>query len=441
MVFLIKNGNYWRRRFRKNKNSKKEVILGTLDNSNTPTSTRIMIVIKHWFFFVISMMALPAANLRSDSKRAVMLPMARSATVADVVESTHNGHTGFNIPLCPQFTKRAFWQSTPWSLHEYPAMHTDKLTTAAMIRFITQSPQLFKNSIKETAYKNALNAAITAHKTWLSNKTEENAAKLHQAEDVVMAYLQTLRLSNSATRKAIEAILSTPTHWLPRRALGSFFLPFRSSLVFRKIDGKDQQNVSISGTFMTSVKSLMANTIATIAATRAINTSMPWDSRKRTPLCILRDAVHKHIPLPATTIKPYTHLVPRQTPLSEEELIAATNEECFEDEREARFNETINFEKITLNPGSTVPATAETTAHALARLIASYLPNENRGVNIKNGNLIFIGDNAFDLARYNRKIFLTFFMTLNIVSWYAWMNDHKLTPEPAGGIKVTINLS
>lgn len=516
-----------------------------------------MIVIKHSFFFVISMMALPAANLRADSRRAVTLPMTQSATVADVVQSTHNGHTGFNIPLCPQFTKRAFWQSAPWSLHEYPAMHTDKLTTAAMIRFITQSPQLFKNSIKEAAYKNALNAAIAAHKTWFSNKTEENAAKLHQAEDVVMAYLQTLRLSNSATRKAIEAILSTPTHWLARRLVGSFFLPFRSSLVSRKKDGQEQQTVSISGSCMTVLKASLLNLWvayylthshaiiplwlkrklmalqksfeikfvlpflppeealqaadekgAESAAIQEINNGITlrnsqrrakierlrplsyipprlWNFRDSLPYFIRDmlaplsitfhpqaqpspDAVIKEVLATESIITSSKIVFPRkeQPMLTHQELseklhpnnrmlqriIAGCLQILPNEKRYAKTSSTefINIED--LREGSAkadlfwkLPQETQneiSSLHAIALLEQTgNTPQNSNYIKLTTEQKLCMGDVNFDSNKYKITALRTVFGFLSAASIYAWMKDHKLTPEPAGGIKVTINLS
>ena len=162
---------------------------------------------------LIVIVSLAVSPLMATDKRfPLVITLPNSATVADVVASTVNGRTGFNIPLAPQFTHRGFFSAFPKGMKEYPALVECKhgtLTTAAMVRFIQKSPYLFSNRDQRAAYKKMLTDALKAHVTWYATKKEADLHKLHAAQNAVFERLQELELANPATKKRLEEILST----------------------------------------------------------------------------------------------------------------------------------------------------------------------------------------------------------------------------------------
>lgn len=423
-------------------------------------------------FLVAAWMTLP--HLAAGRKR-ITIPITPHSTVADVVRSTHNGHAGFNIPLVPQFTNRFMFQAAPWSLHQYPAMHTEHLTTAAMVRFIQRSPELFEDSPKLSAYKKALSKAVEAHATWFSKQTPENAQKLHAAENEVMAFLQGIRLSKAKVRSTLENILSTPRGFFPLRLIDKFFLPFRSSIATHKKDGVEIKKVHLSGTVMTGIKSTLFNILAAAYLTRA---EFPFPRTVKRLVTQSAGWLHRTI---KPHFEPLENLVeiPVNTEIAAKDALRQVNQaiKARNAERQ-KFRDKFKLSTYTspswwdhpltlmdrvrtlssstpqTTPGGLVvettrPTQAEFKAFGKrqARAAASRELDTRGGRATPSTVSTPIDDEdldneqtAHDLATLTQKRsdFLIIFTTLSAMSFYAWISDHKLVPEPDGGIIVSL---
>jgi len=154
-------------------------------------------------------------QLVTASPEKKMLSVDPTATVADVMATREkdSDEFRFQIPTCPEFTSRYFWQIAPRKMKSYKTEHKTEwgtISTATLIRFIKTSDILFEDAATKQSYKNALSAAIDAHKNWFSNPSEANLARLNVQEKAIEAFLQTLDFSNPFNRKRLEKLLTTP---------------------------------------------------------------------------------------------------------------------------------------------------------------------------------------------------------------------------------------
>ncbi len=147
----------------------------------------------------------------------IKLAIDPTATVADLMCVKKDDSYGFIIPTTPEFTSRFPWQISPWKLKNYKTSYaTDwgneqRIPTASLVRFIKQSDVLFED-FPETrkSYQLALQKAITAHKKWFSNQTQENFIDLRAKEAEVEQLLKTLSFSNPFVEAHLKKILSSP---------------------------------------------------------------------------------------------------------------------------------------------------------------------------------------------------------------------------------------
>ena len=175
-----------------------------------------------------------------------LLSVDPTATVADVMATREKDSDKFRfqIPTCPEFTSRYFWQIAPWKMKSYKTAHTTEwgtISTATLIRFIKTSDVLFDDASTKQSYKNALADAIDAHKNWFSDQSEANLARLKIQEKTVETFLQTLDFSNPFNRKRLEELLSTPAKGIMK----SFFHLFSlgNAIKFVKKDAKNAESL------------------------------------------------------------------------------------------------------------------------------------------------------------------------------------------------------
>lgn len=175
-----------------------------------------------------------AAISTSQAGRApITFKVTPDATVADLLISTHKNHTGLNLPRCPEFSPRRFWQTIPSKMPHYSAYFKfsfGTLPTATFIRFLTRTPELIEDSAIRNVYRISLAEFIKAAKTARSRRTRNNIALLRQKEAVVISFLQRLDLQNPLIRAKAARMLSTPKLGFLSKLLNSPFLPFRSTL-------------------------------------------------------------------------------------------------------------------------------------------------------------------------------------------------------------------
>ncbi len=175
-----------------------------------------------------------------------LLSVDPTATVADVMatKDKDSDEFRFQIPTCPEFTSRYFWQIAPWKMKSYKTEHTTEwgtISTATLIRFIKTSDVLFDDASSKQSYKNALAGAIDAHKNWFSNPSEANLARLNAQEKAVEAFLQTLDFSNPFNRKRLEKLLTTPQKGI----LKSFFHLFSLGNAIKFVSKDDKNTKSL----------------------------------------------------------------------------------------------------------------------------------------------------------------------------------------------------
>lgn len=145
----------------------------------------------------------------------INLKVDPTASVADVLAVKRNGVFKFIIPTTPEFTSRFFWQISPWKLKQYKTSYRTewgRIPTAALVRFIKEGDALFEEFPEtRSAYKNAVQKAIDAHKIWFSNQTEENFADLQNKEAMVSRMLESACFSNPFVGAHLKKILETPS--------------------------------------------------------------------------------------------------------------------------------------------------------------------------------------------------------------------------------------
>lgn len=159
------------------------------------------------------------------------------ATVAEFLQSTKDEDSGFHLPVSPEFSNRHFWQTMPNKMSVYPAFYkldSGIIPTAAIIRFIKGSPQLFEDKSVRKFYEQALADCISANKERLSTPSEKTHEKLKKAEATVYAFLARLDLSNPLTRHKVANLLTTPKKGIVQRLIAATALPGRSDFENKK---------------------------------------------------------------------------------------------------------------------------------------------------------------------------------------------------------------
>ena len=189
-------------------------------------------------FFAFFTLFLLASDAKSSQERAPMtFAVSPYATVAEFLQSTKADDSGFHLPASPEFSNRHFWQTTPSKMLTYPAffkLDSGIIPTAAMIRFIKKSPELFEDKTVRKFYEQALAECISANKQWLSTPTEKAYEKLKKAEATVYAFLGRLDLANPLTRHKVANLLTTPKKGFVQRLIASTALPGRSEFEDKK---------------------------------------------------------------------------------------------------------------------------------------------------------------------------------------------------------------
>ena len=170
-----------------------------------------------------------------DQRELVQLRLESNATVADLMTSTVNGHTGFHFPDTPHF--RHFYDITsPRTYDAFYPLNAGRITLGSFIRFIEESPTLFADREARSTYKKILQKGIQARKNYSARTTKTNLQRLHDAEWAISQQLKALSLHDAETQKKTETILSTPHR--PHGQLGKIsaylfswlVLPFRSKV-------------------------------------------------------------------------------------------------------------------------------------------------------------------------------------------------------------------
>ncbi len=204
---------------------------------------------KAFFLALFAFMALPATVA---AKRApITFAVTPDATVADLLISTHKKHTGLNLPRCPEFSSRWFWQQTPAKMSRYAAffeLGCGLIPTAAFIRFIKESPVLFEDAAIKHLYKKSLADFIAATKKYRARRTKKNLEALRTKEAVVISFLKHLELQNPLIRAKTARIFSTPKHGFFKRFLNSLILPLRSR--FKAKPGTKGKKLCVAPNFL-----------------------------------------------------------------------------------------------------------------------------------------------------------------------------------------------
>jgi|GEM_PF-6108168 len=195
----------------------------------------------HYSFILLVGFLFFAGQTSSISQpQTISLQAPAIATVGDLFQSTVEGRPGFFIPNTPQF-HHTYSLLTPSKYSAFYTMKGGTISLASFMRFITKGHALFSNALDRKTYKQALEKAIEAHKTYsaaLTSSTQRlNFLKqqLVDAEVKVFSLLKKIPLTQATTLK-LEEMLSTPrpTTFLGKvfSAIGSaLFLPGRCKIV------------------------------------------------------------------------------------------------------------------------------------------------------------------------------------------------------------------
>lgn len=191
---------------------------------------------------LFSVICVFATSLTADIRTPVELTVNSNATVADLMASTVNGHTGFHLPDTPHF-RHWYDITSPRSYNAMYELNAGTITLGSFMRFIDQSPKLFSGGQNKAQYRKTLKTAIKAHKNYAARTTKANWKHLQKAEAMVFEQLQKLPVHDSRILKTLEELLSS--HYIKKsflrfidglahaagKIITSFFiLPFRANV-------------------------------------------------------------------------------------------------------------------------------------------------------------------------------------------------------------------
>lgn len=197
---------------------------------------------KSLFIFLAS---LALTTVQAD-RAPIVFAVTPDATVADLLCSTHKGHTGLNLPNCPEFWERKPWQTTPAKMAHYSAyfkLSFGSLPTAAFIRFLSQSAELFEDAAVRQIYILSLAEFIKQVKNARAHPTPKNIEFLRKKELIVLSFLRRLDLQNPLIRAKTARLFSTPKQGFVAKILSSMVLPLRSK--FQEKDCKKGKKLRV----------------------------------------------------------------------------------------------------------------------------------------------------------------------------------------------------
>ena len=200
------------------------------------------------FFIFLALFVLTSIEA---GRAPVTFKVTPDATVADLLLSTHKRHEGLNLPRCPEFSPRKFWQTTPAKMDHYSAyfkLSFGTLPTATFIRFLNRTPELFEDSAIRKVYTISLAEFIAATKVARAHRTRDNIAILRQKEAVVISFLKRLDLQNPLIRAKAARLFSTQKQGFVSWLLNAPILPFRS--YFQEKDCKKGKKLRVVPRFL-----------------------------------------------------------------------------------------------------------------------------------------------------------------------------------------------
>lgn len=184
---------------------------------------------KKSFFIFLSAVALTIVR---TERAPIVFAVTPDATVADLLCSTHKGHTGLNLPRCPEFSERKPWQTVPANMAHYSAyfkLSFGTLPTATFIRLLSRSAELFEDTAVRKIYTQSLAEFIKQAKITSSHPNKKNIELLRKKEAIVVSFLKRLDLQNPLIRAKTARLFSTPKQRFAVKLLSSMALPLRST--------------------------------------------------------------------------------------------------------------------------------------------------------------------------------------------------------------------